>query len=927
NNDQTYSFKTYGAMRVDHHSCSVWTRDGHESCPPLAPFGIAFSNPVDLKSFDREKMVKVTPEIPGMKVEVHGAHMSIRGKTKGRTKYAVTIDGAIGDTHGQTMGQPATVTFDVGSAEPTLFAAEQEMVVLDPAAKTPTYQVYSINEPSLRARVYSMTPDDWAKYIEYHNEWERPRKVRVPGRLVYDKVLTPKKAPDELVATSIDLAPALSSRVGQALVVVEPTRAFPKGMYRPELHVWVQATELGLQAMVEQDQMTSWATRLSDGAPIEGAEIQLLGAASAKTDAQGLARIPLSLKPGRLVVGKKGKDTVLVPERWFGAQTYQLATREDAVRWLVYDDRGMYKPGEEVRIKGWVRRMGLARGGDIDAIPDIAGKTVRYRIRDPRWAEIAKGEAKLDEFGAFDFAEKLPANANLGSAHIELQLVGVGLSGAHSQHTFQVQEFRRPEFEVTARSSDGPHFVGRHAIATLSAAYYAGGGLPDAPVEWRVTRSTVGFTPPNRGDFHFGPEPGSFWSWRSNKKDETMTETWSSKTNPQGIHRIRLDFDAVEPSYPMSLDLVGHVEDVNRQQWAGRASMIVHPSNVYAGIKLAKNFIRQGENIEADAVLVDVDGKAIGGRHVVMKAARIDWEQKGEEWVEREVDVQTCEADSPAAPTPSNEKVHCSFKTQSGGTYRVGSIVTDEHGRKNQTMTSLWVMGDDQPKDRSLTRSQVNLMLDKKEYQPGELADLLVVAPFAPAEGLLTVRRQGIVHVERFSMNATSHSLKLKLDDALVPNAEVRVDLVGQDVRSNDAGTPDERLPKRPAFAAGSVQAKVLSTTRTLDVKAAAKLPKLEPGGSTHIDIDVKDPAGRGVANAEVALVVADEAVLALSGYKTPDPISVFYSSRSSDVREIGMRDHVLLGEPDLAKLRATEPSEASGIGIGQAAIGFGGGG
>ncbi len=911
--DQSFSFSTYGAMRVTHHSCSYWSRSGNDKCPPLSPFAISFSNPVDMKAFDKEKMIKVSPEIPGMKVEVHGSGMTIRGKTKGRTKYTVTIDGAIGDTHGQTMGQPATLSFEVGAAEPTMFGPEKDMIVLDPAQKTKDYPVYTINEPGLRVRVYAVTPEDWSKYLAFRQEWERPRKITPPGRLVYEKVLTPKKTPDELVATPIDLAPALSGGVGQSLVVVEPTRAMPKGFFRPEHHVWVQSTELALDAMIENDQVTGWATRLADGAPIEGVDVQLLGAGVAKTDAQGLARVPLSDKPGRLVVGKKGKDVVLVPEAWFGESTYQRMTRGEQVRWLVYDDRGMYKPGEEVRLKGWVRAARMERGGDLDAIPNIAGKTVRYRVRDPRWAEIGAGQATLDEFGAFDFAYKLPGNANLGQAHVELQLEGVGLANASTSHGFQVQEFRRPEFEVTARSSEGPHFVGKHAITTLNASYYSGGGLPDAPVEWRITRSTVGFTPPNRSDYHFGPEPRFFWShFGPTPNDTTKTETWTSKTNPQGIHRIRLDFDAVEPSYPMSLDMVGHVEDVNRQQWAGRTSMVVHPSNVYSGIKLAKNFIRAGENIEVDAVVVDVDGKAVGGRHVVMKAARIEHEQKGETWEEREVDVQTCEVDSPATPSPGNERLHCSFKTREGGSYRVWSVVTDEHGRKNQTMTSLWVIGAERPKDRGLDRGRVNVALDKKAYQPGELAELLVVAPFAPAEGILTVRRQGIVHVERFSMKSTSQALKVKLDEALVPNAEIRVDVVGQDVRTDDSGNRDERLPKRPAYATGSAQAKILPTSRILDVKAAAPRPTLEPGGSTQVDIDVKDNSGRAVGNAEVALVVVDEAVLALSGYTTPDPIAVFYAPRSSDVRDLAMREHVLLGEPDLAKLRTVEAREES---------------
>jgi uncharacterized protein YfaS (alpha-2-macroglobulin family) len=164
------------------------------------------------------------------------------------------------------------------------------------------------------------------------------------------------------------------------------------------------------------------------------------------------------------------------------------------------------------------------------------------------------------------------------------------------------------------------------------------------------------------------------------------------------------------------------------------------------------------------------------------------------------------------------------------------------------------------------------------------------------------VRRQGIVHIERFTMHAASQVLSVKLDEGMVPNIEVHVDLVGAAVRENSAGSPDEKLPKRPAYASGMVAANVLPVSRTLAVKVAAKAPMTEPSSATAIDVEVKDAAGRAVNGAEVALVVADEAILALSEYKTPDPVSVFYTNRSIDVSDFGMRDRILLADPDLAK-------------------------
>ena len=40
-----------------------------------------------------------------------------------------------------------------------------------------------------------------------------------------------------------------------------------------------------------------------------------------------------------------------------------------------------------------------------------------------------------------------------------------GPVAGHHVHVFEVQEFRRPEFEVKAEASEGPHFVGSAAEA------------------------------------------------------------------------------------------------------------------------------------------------------------------------------------------------------------------------------------------------------------------------------------------------------------------------------------------------------------------------------------------------------------------------------------------------------------------------------
>ncbi|AKU93335.1 hypothetical protein [Vulgatibacter incomptus] len=202
--------------------------------------------------------------------------------------------------------------------------------------------------------------------------------------------------------------------------------------------------------------------------------------------------------------------------------------------------------------------------------------------------------------------------------------------------------------------------------------------------------------------------------------------------------------------------------------------MLVHQSDRYVGLRLAKNFVRAGEPLAVELVVADLDGALIGGRPIEVRSARLESTRRGMEHVEQEVDVQRCEVKSSSDAMP----LRCSLETKGGGLYRVTAVVTDEQGRRNQSTIETWVMGGDGPKRSGVDADRLTVIPDKNEYLPGETATLLVISPLAPAEGVLTVRRQGVVHLERFTMREPSQTLQVALDDAMVPNVSISVDLV-----------------------------------------------------------------------------------------------------------------------------------------------------
>ena len=82
---------------------------------------------------------------------------------------------------------------------------------------------------------------------------------------------------------------------------------------------------------------------------------------------------------------------------------------------------------------------------------------------------------------------------------------------------------------------------------------------------------------------------------------------------------------------------------------------------------------------------------------------------------------------------------------------------------------------------------------------------------------------------------------------------------------------------------------------RTLALAVTPREAALEPGGETVLDLALRDAEGRPVADGEVAVVVVDEAVLALTGYRLPDPLGVFYAARGPDVVDHHLRSYVML--------------------------------
>lgn len=924
-----YSGRTFGPFEIREAAC------GSSRCEPGESFRVRFNNAIDPDAFEAD-MISVEPAIPGLRIEVSGANVWFSGATAGRSTYSISIDADLRDEFGQRLGGERNLEWVVGSADPGFIGLSRQRFTIDPAAETATVSVQSINHDSLEVTAWSVTPNDLDAFDEFldrlrrsdvvgapdadeseSEESEDAESEQAPWPVVLRETVAVDAEPDVWTETAIDLTSAFDLGGSQLVVLVETTERFSTDddrywRNRPSA-AWVQRTTLGLDAFVDDATLVIWATDLLTGEAVDGVPVELLGdGRTATTDEAGLATVELGDNGVLGLWAAVGDRTAFTPADRSGGWTARAAV--DTANWFVFDDRGVYRPGETVRLTGWVRRLALSDDSSLQ-LPG-ADASISYTATDAQGIEIAAGTLRTNRLGGFHLAIEIPAGANLGPSRVDFRLddpATLELDGRSTNHIFQIQEFRRPEFEVAAQvETPAPQYAATPATVSVAAEYFSGGPLPDADVDWVVSTSDTTYRPPNWSDFDFGVwRPWWFAGDEFGGAADVAecfdcgfepfgidVETFEGRTDASGRHFLQIDFDATEADLPHSVNAQATVFDLDRQAWSSSTSLLVHPATTYVGLRTDRPFVERGTPIRIEGVVTDIDGATVAGRPVTVTAGRVDWAYESGRWTEVLVDESICELTS--TDDANDGSMRCEFDTEVGGQYRVSAVVEDAAGDRSRSEISVWVSGGRGRPTRAVERETVTIIPDRETYRPGDVAELLIQAPWDNGHGLVTVTHRGIVLTEHIETEDGSARFELPIEDGWLPNIDVQVDLVGVAERTDDDGTPRPDLPARPAFAVGTARLSIPPIDRTLAVTATPTDTELTPGGTTSVTVAVAGADGRPVSDAGVALVVVDEAVLSLTDYQLRDPLTAFYPAAWSRLRSQYLRETILLDRTDL---------------------------
>ncbi len=540
----------------------------------------------------------------------------------------------------------------------------------------------------------------------------------------------------------------------------------------------------------------------------------------------------------------------------------------------IYTERPLYRPGQPVYFKGIVRV-------DDDLSYKLPDKQqVEVTISSYEGEEVYHETLALSDYGAFDATFNLDEGAALGTYYISAKFPGA--DHVIGNLTFTVAEYRKPEFQIDLSMDPTDVLLGQKFSANLDAAYYSGGGLSQAQVDWQLFSQPFNYTPPQKySQYSFYDDERDAGFDREGQPEQVSKAIADGQATTDDSGKLRLELPADPAGLPGSRKLMfyAYITDFAGTQVGASGQVIAHRSLVYAGARPKDYIGTAGKEQTFQLVTLDWDGNPVANQTVKVDVSERQWYSVQELDAQGVLRWKTSVKDIPVASfdnvtSDANGEANVNFTPDHGGVYRALVTVYDRSGNMNRSAAYLWVAGSGYIPWRQANDNSFQLIADKDSYQPGDTAQLLIASPFqGTAYALITVERGKVRSREVIELNSNStiYQLPVTADMAPVVYASVLI------VKGVDANNP------RPAYKVGMAQLNVSTEQQTLNVKLTANPPQAAPGEKVTYTVETMDAAGKPV-QADVSLGLSDLATLSLLDMNSQPILSFFYAKRGLSV-------------------------------------------
>ena len=453
-------------------------------------------------------------------------------------------------------------------------------------------------------------------------------------------------------------------------------------------------------------------------------------------------------------------------------------------------DRPVYRPEQKVQFKFWVRHARYDQQGESKSKESkddeskekeqtYAGQSFQIEVRDPKNEKVFTTQIVADAYGGLAGEWEIPAGATLGQYRINVVNHGGG--------SFRVEEYKKPEFEVTVDAPSKPIELGEKITAKISAKYYFGSPVTSGTVKYKILRTSYQQTwyPPMPWDWLYGSgygwfaedyrwypgwgrwgcgRPSPWWFWQAPTPPEVVAEQ-EVQLGPDGTIEVVIDTAAAKQFHPdqdHSYQIQAEVVDESRRTIVGNGRVLVARQPFKVHIWLDRGYYKVGDTIAVGTAARTLDAKPVSGEGT-LRLLKIQYEN--------EKPVETEVGSWPISPSKETGQAELQIKASEPGQYRLSYELTDTEGHTIEGGQVLTITGEGF--DGSQFRfNDLEIVPDQREYAAGDKVALQINTNRTGAAVLLFLRPSNGVYLppQLVRLDGKSKIVEFEITTADMPN-------------------------------------------------------------------------------------------------------------------------------------------------------------
>jgi len=616
----------------------------------------------------------------------------------------------------------------------------------------------------------------------------------------------------------------------------------------------VLVSDLGMVSKAAPGQVLLYAANRFTGQPVPACDLRVVAdravvaSGTTATDGTFTAALADTKAEDVVAVARCGREVAATdPGGW-----YVRESAKDLVGYI-YTDKPIYRPGHTTRLKA------VLRWRTKGALIPFDRPQVEIRITDPTDKVVFRQPVTVDAFGAVKATWPVPAGAALG--YYAIAVVSQDREAAGS---FEVQEYRKPEFEVRLAPADRFVVQGDDIVATVDSRYYFGQPVARGKVHYVVHQQP--YYSPLRWSDDDNAEGGEWWY----SGDQTVEG--DVRLSDKGLAQITVPTEEDDEGRDYSLRIEARVTDAGGREVSG--TTIVHVTHgPFLVVASQDQYVkRPGSKATLTVRVLDYLGAPQAGKPV---KTFLEYSGRYGDW--RTPEKIAVVASGAVTTDDQGRATWTTTVPAQPGDYRFRAAVAADDREISDT-AHLWVPGPTQMTGGDEQEEHyLEIIADQKTYKPGDTARVLVRGEAFDAPVLVT----------KESQHVSWHKV-LRVQSNTAFDVPVSEDDIG-DTWVNVAFLRDNRLYR------AEKRIGVPAASRQLQIAIAADQPVSRPGKPARFSITATDASGAPV-RAQVSIGVIDEAVYGVKQDDTPDPLRYFYRREYSRVGTSFSREYSFVG-------------------------------